>query len=164
MNKMAKTFALAAASAALTAGIFGPAVHAQTVNAVKAGFLTCDAAKGWSLVVSVRDLKCTYTPASGTPEHYTGHIDNFGVVGGYSGGGIIAWAVLAPSANPGKGALAGKYGGASAGGAFAVGGGVNVLVGGSNKTISLQPLSVEGNTGLNLAVGVTELTLKPATE
>jgi hypothetical protein len=37
-----------------------------------------------------------------------------------------------------------------------------VLVGGSDRTVALQPVSVTGQTGLNLAVGVAELILRPA--
>ena len=100
---------------------------------------------------------------SGTVEHYVGHIDRFGVDVGYAAGGVIAWAVVAPSNDLGHGALDGKYGGLTAGATAGVGVAANMLVGGSQdalKTISLQPVSIEGNTGLNVAAGVAELTLK----
>ena len=60
---------------------------------------------------------------------------------------------------PAPGALAGSYGGATASAAAGVGVGANVLVGGSGNTISLQPISIEGMTGLNIAAGVAALTL-----
>ena len=165
MRTMAKKASLAAAMAALMIGTSGQALHAQQVNGVKAGVLNCNVASGWGFVFgSSRDLKCTYSPVSGTPEHYVGHIDRFGVDIGYTAGGIIAWAVLAPTSSLSPGALAGKYGGVTAGASAAVGGAVSVLVGGSRKTVSLQPLNVEGTAGVNVAAGVEELTLTPSKE
>ena len=73
----------------------------------------------------------------------------------------MVWTVFAPS-NKKFGALAGQYGGASAEATVGAGLGANVLVGGSNRTVTLQPLSVQGQTGLNLAVGVSGLELRPA--
>jgi hypothetical protein len=69
----------------------------------------------------------------------------------------MVWAVLAPTSNPGPGSLAGTYVGVT--GSATVGAGANVLVGGSGNSISLQPLSIEGNTGLNVAGGIAEMTL-----
>jgi hypothetical protein len=153
-----KKLSLALTAAALAACISGQPVHAVTVQA---GVLTCDVASGWGYVFgSTRDLKCTYSPAQGAPEHYVGHIDKFGVDIGYRAAGVVAWAVLAPTSDLGKGALAGEYSGPSAGAAVGVGGAVNFLVGGNEKTISLQPLNVEGNPGLNFAAGVTGITLR----
>jgi hypothetical protein len=158
MNRT-KKLSLVAAMAALTAGISGPLVHSQTT--VKAGVLTCDVASGWGFVFgSSRDLKCTYSPLQGTPEHYVGHIDRFGVDIGYIAGGVLAWAVLAPTTNLSPGALAGQYGGLTAGAAAGVGGAANLLVGNSSgKTVTLQPLSVEGTVGVNVAAGVAQITL-----
>ncbi len=158
MNRM-KNLSLAAALAALTAGISGPPAHAQTT--VKAGVLTCDVSSGWGFVFgSSRDLKCTYSPVQGAVEHYVGHIDRFGVDVGYIAGGILAWAVLAPTTNLNPGALAGQYGGLTAGAAAGVGGAVDVLVGNSSgKTVTLQPLSIEGSAGVNVAAGVAQITL-----
>jgi hypothetical protein len=130
-------------------------------SSVKAGVLTCNVASGWSLVFgSTRDLKCTFSATNGHVDHYTGHINKYGVDVGYTAAGVIAWAVLAPTSDVAKGALAGTYGGVTGGATFGVGAGANVLLGGSNKTISLQPLSVEGMTGLNLAAGIAEMGLK----
>jgi len=80
---------------------------------------------------------------------------------GATAGGRMEWAVYAPTSRK-VGALAGRYGGVSGEATVGVGAGVNVLVGGSNRTVSLQPVSVEGQTGLNVAGGVTELELRPA--
>jgi len=160
MNRMKKL--CLAALAALTVGISGPPARAQTT--VKAGVLTCDIASGWAFVFgSSRDLKCTYSPAQGAVEHYVGHIDRFGVDIGYIAGGVLAWAVLAPTTNLNPDALAGQYGGLTAGASAGVGGGANLLVGNSSgKTVTLQPLSIEGTVGVNVAAGVTQITLHPA--
>ena len=64
----------------------------------------------------------------------------------------MRWLVLAPSSNIyAPGALAGDYLGASAEVTAAVGAGANLLVGGMNGTFTLQPLSLQTQTGLNLA-------------
>jgi hypothetical protein len=147
------------AAAAIVVGLSSQPVSAQG-TAMKAGVLTCNVSSGWGFVFgSTRELKCTYTNGK-TVEHYAGHINKYGVDIGYQGGGVIAWGVLAPTENLGKGALAGEYGGVTASAAVGVGAGANVLIGGSNKTISLQPLSVEGMTGINVAAGIAGIVLK----
>ena len=155
-----------AALAMLTALAAAPVVaQAATLpTAVKAGYLNCNEASGWGFVVgSSRALKCTYTSKSGATERYVGSITRVGVDIGYVSGGVMLWAVLAPTSDPGRGALAGSYVGVTAGATVAAGGSANVLVGGSDKSISLQPVSIEGATGLNLAAGFAGIELKPAT-
>jgi hypothetical protein len=88
-----------------------------------------------------------------------GSISKFGIDLGATNGGRMVWAVFAPTSARLKGALAGSYAGATAEATVGAGVGANALVGGSNRTITLQPLSVQGQTGLNLAVGVGELRL-----
>ena len=83
----------------------------------------------------------------------------FGADIGYLQSGVILWAVLAPTTNLGQGALAGHYGGATASAAVGVGAGANVLVGGFNSSIALQPVSIEGQNGLNVAAGVASMNL-----
>ena len=103
-----------------------------------------------------------FTPSQPGPrEVYTGSITKFGIDLGVTGGGEMIWVVYAPT-NKLFGALAGHYGGATAEATVGAGVGANVLVGGSNRTVSLQPVSVQGQAGLNLAVGVAELDLRPA--
>ena len=131
---------------------------------VKAGMLTCQVASGWGLVFgSSKDLKCSFSPKPGVTEHYTGTIGKFGVDIGYTEATVIAWTVLAPSTDVSPGALAGTYTGAT--GSAAVGGGVgaNVLVGGGARSISLQPVSFQAGTGLNVAGGIALITLQSAT-
>jgi len=150
-----------ALGAALLAG-FGFAGSAAAANGVAVGTLSCNVSSGWGFVFgSSRAINCTYTNGE-KAERYTGTIQKFGVDIGYYHSGVLIWGVFAPTSDVGKGALAGSYGGATAGASVGVGVGANVLVGGSNKTISLQPVSIEGATGLNVAAGIGALTLKAA--
>jgi hypothetical protein len=136
-----------------------PAVLAADAG-VKVGILTCKVEPGWSYVVgSTRDLNCDYDPNTGGASRYIGKVTKVGVDLGYSEGATMVWAVIAPTSDVGPDALEGDYGGASAGASVGIGAGANLLIGGFDKSITLQPLSVEGNTGINLAVGVTGLTL-----
>ena len=145
--------------AALTIGLgLAGAAHA---DGVKVGTLTCDEDGGWGLILgSNRAVHCTFQEGDRS-ERYDGSITKVGVDVGYKGSGVIIWGVVAPSKDLGKGALAGKYGGATASATAGVGVGAHALVGGSNNSITLQPLSIEGNTGLNVAAGVAGLNLKP---
>jgi hypothetical protein len=158
---MTRKLLLAAAAVIVAAGVSGQSAWSEPTSGVKAGSLTCNADGGWGFVFgSSHDLDCTYTDNNGSLERYTGRIDKFGVDIGYRGGGIIAWAVLAPTTNVAKGAMAGTYSGVTGGAAVGVGGSANVLVGGSERTVSLQPVSVEGMTGLNVAAGLAQIVLK----
>ena len=144
--------------AAATSLAFAATAHAHP--GVKAGVLTCNVSSGWGLIFgSSKDLNCTYDSASGHEEHYAGTINKYGVDIGYHNGGVIVWAVFAPTSELAHGALAGDYGGITASAAVGVGAGANALVGGNNKTISLQPVSIEGMTGLNVAGGVASISL-----
>jgi hypothetical protein len=127
---------------------------------VKAGVLTCNVSSGWGFVFgSSKELNCTFQPNNGAPEEYKGTINKFGVDIGYQHGGVIVWGVLAPGSIA-PGALAGNYAGATAGAAAGVGASANALIGGANN-FTLQPLSIEGMTGLNVAAGVASITLVP---
>ena len=127
----------------------------------KVGYLSCNVASGWGIIFgSSRALDCTYTPVSGKePEKYKGSITKFGADIGYLQSGVILWTVVAPSTNTGPGALAGHYAGATASAAAGVGAGANVLVGGMHSSIALQPISIEGQAGLNVAAGIATIDL-----
>lgn len=129
-------------------------------DGVQVGTLECKVEDGWGhIVASSRDMDCLYRPVDGGPERYTGELRRYGIDIGYTSDARLIWAVVAPSSDVGTGALEGDYGGASAQITAGLGVGANALVGGSDKSVVLQPLSVQGQTGLNLAVGVTGLTL-----
>jgi Protein of unknown function (DUF992) len=128
---------------------------------VKTGFLTCNVASGWGFIFgSSKNLDCTFAPDNGKAERYSGKINKYGVDIGYSAGGVMVWAVFAPTGDLSPGALQGGYGGATGGASVGVGAYANVLVGGSNNHISLQPVSIEGGTGLNVAAGIGAINLK----
>ena len=127
---------------------------------VRVGVMTCDMASGFGYVLgSSRDLQCTFLPAAGLPEHYVGTFSKFGVDIGYVQDAVIVWTVVAPTVALPPGSLTGTYGGATASATVGVGVGANVLVGGSSDTISLQPVSIEGGTGLNVAGGFAAMSL-----
>jgi Protein of unknown function (DUF992) len=130
---------------------------------VKLGVLTCQIAPGVGLVLgSSKGVSCDFSPTRMQPEHYVGRINKLGIDIGVTGGGAIVWVVFAAHSGYSRYALAGSYGGASAEASLVVGLGANALVGGSGRSFALQPFSVQGQTGVNLAVGVTSLVLNPA--
>ncbi|WP_422011334.1 DUF992 domain-containing protein [Reyranella sp.] len=153
----------AALTAALSVFSFGPAAQAQTPpKGVNVGSLTCTVAGGVGFVFgSSKDLDCILAKTDGTADHYTGTIKKYGVDLGFTKQGHVVWLVFAPG-QVAKGALAGDYVGPTASASAGVGAGANVLIGGGNKQVSLQPVSVEGNVGLNVAAGLAEVTLKAA--
>ena len=151
---------LVASAAFLAMGAFALGTPAKADTGVKAGVLTCNVESGWGFVFgSSRDLKCNYSGSGGRHEHYSGHIAKYGVDIGYLQGGVIVWGVVAPTADLKAGALAGDYGGATGGASVGVGGDANVLVGGFDRSIALQPVSLEGDKGLNVAAGIAAVTL-----
>lgn len=152
---MRSSLKLAAATA--IAAAFAMPAHADT----KIGTLDCDVAPGVSMVVtSQKSVRCVFTPSAGRrAEVYAGAITKYGLDVGLTSGGKLIWAVFAPTTDKLRGALAGSYAGANAEASVAVGVGANALVGGSNQTITLQPISVQGQAGLNLAIAVAGLSL-----
>jgi hypothetical protein len=123
------------------------------------GVLSCAVDGGTAYIIgSNKGISCTFRPNQGGPsEAYTGMISKLGVDVGQTGQGQIVWAVLAATSRHGD--LAGRYYGVNAEASVAAGGGANLLVGGFENAFSLQPLNVQGQTGLNLAVAVTALQL-----
>jgi len=154
------TFRLAIAMLLSGFAVSTPSASAQTPQGGTAGILTCRLSPSIGLLIGSRQrMSCRYVPNNGgPPEYYTGVMNNIGLDIGITAGGAMAWGVVAPT-TAARGALAGTYVGASGSIGVGVGVGANVLVGGSNRTISLQPLSVEGTVGINLSLGVSGLTL-----
>ncbi|MBZ9656767.1 DUF992 domain-containing protein [Phyllobacterium lublinensis] len=128
------------------------------------GTLSCDVSKGIGMfVVEKQKMSCVFKPVSGgTTNAYTGSIDQYGVALGEVAAGHLLWSVVAATGGPAAGALAGTYSGVGANASVGVGAGANILVGGTGKAFSLQPISVEGQEGINIAGGVTTVTLNPA--
>lgn len=156
---MKHKFLMACAGAMILGAAAGFAAPANAAG-VKVGMLKCNVASGWGFVFgSSKDIRCTYAPDKGTPEHYNGSIKKFGVDIGYTEAGVMLWGVVAPTSSLKPGSLTGEYVGGTASATVGVGIGANALVGGFDKSITLQPLSIEGNTGLNVAGGIGALDL-----
>ena len=153
-----KQVAVATTIAACLAG--ATPAQAEGNGGVNIGSLTCHVASGVSFIFgSSRDMNCTFARPDGHKEHYAGVIKRYGVDIGYVKSAEIVWGVFAPSGNVAPGSLTGTYVGGTANVTAGVGLGANALIGGSSKTVSLQPLSLEGNTGLDLAGGIGEIEL-----
>lgn len=137
-------------------------VLAQSRPGVEAGVLRCNVSSGGSFIFgSTKGLICTFKPARDRPEEsYTGTINKFGIDIGEVKSAEFIWAVLAPSADLDPGALAGNYAGVSAGATLGVGLEANALIGGFDKSIALNPLSVAGTQGLDIQAGVASMSLK----
>ena len=149
---------VASAVVAIGALILGTPARAY----IQAGTLACNVGGGPGLIIwSSRPLNCTYSGPGG-PEHYVGNIAKLGGDIGYLAGGQMVWEVVASTAYPGPGSLAGSYGGVTASAAIGVGAGANALVGGSNRSFSLQPVSLEGQTGLDFSGGLATINLQYA--
>ena len=149
--------------AATTVAAIGSAIAltgpARAQGGVQVGTLTCNVAGGWGFIFgSSRDLACTFAGPRRV-EYYRGTISKFGVDIGFTRGGVLIWAVFAPTVVMHRGDLAGTYAGATASATIGVGIGANALIGGNANHIALQPLSIEGNQGLNVAAGIAGLTL-----
>jgi hypothetical protein len=144
-------------AAAVAAAVIIPA-NAQPQR-VQVGTLACSISAGVGLIVaSQRNVSCNFQPDGGPPEAYTGTMTRVGVDVGFTTGGAMVWGVFAGT-NRYAGMLSGTYAGATAEATVAAGLGANVLVGGSNRSVALQPLSVQGQVGLNVAAGVGALEL-----
>jgi hypothetical protein len=147
--------------AALAASI-GAAEPTAAQNSIKVGELRCEVEGGLGLIItSTKEMRCSFTSSKGFKEYYYGKIQKFGLDIGVTDKGILAWIVLSATNGTQKGALAGQYVGLDASATVAAGVGANYLVGGSSKSITLQPWSVQAQSGLALAGGVASLTLRP---
>lgn len=166
---VAAAFLMASAGAGVAADAAYPQVTISKrvytpVSGFQIGTLRCKIDGGIGYIVgSRREASCEYRPTAGrnAVDLYIGRFDKAGVDIGATGPSVMAWAVFAHSNDLGPGDLAGKYRGASAAVSALIGGGANLLVGGSDITVSLQPLSLEGQTGLSVAAGYASLRLDP---
>jgi hypothetical protein len=136
----------------------GPAVAEN----VKVGSLRCEVAGGLGLIIgSAKEMECRFVSSRGHVEHYYGTIRKFGLDIGQTNAGTLAWDVFAPTGGPLRHALAGEYGGVGASATIGAGLGANAMVGGPGNSFTLQPLSIQTQTGLDLAGGVSSMTLRP---
>jgi hypothetical protein len=163
MSTLARTATIALAAAvfmAWTSVTPTSVAFAAEGKHIKVGVLTCAAGpKLGLLITSKQKINCSFQPNSNEAEHYHGVIREFGLDIGATAASVIIWAVFAQQSDYAPGSLAGTYVGLSAEETVVLGLGANVLVGGSEKSLALQPLSVQGQAGLNLAIGVSRLEL-----
>ena len=152
----AALFAMLAALAA------PPAAQAQQPW-TQVGSLMCKVNPNIGFIIfGHQPMECTYTPtlAAAPPQYYDGAINTVGLDIGISAGSVLGWGVFAPTIGVAPGALAGEYVGVSGDVGFGIGGGANVLVGGSARTFALQPLSLQGSMAVNAVLGVSSLKLR----
>src|SRR3979490_458138 len=146
------------AVAALIASI----ASANALPPVRAGILQCQGGQNVGFVVgSVTSLECVFQSEGRRPEPYIATVRRIGLDLGITEQTKFSWAVNAPNSRLGRGELAGTYGGVGANASVGIGGGGNFLVGGPANSYALQPLSVQGQTGLNVAAGIADLELTP---
>jgi hypothetical protein len=152
-----RSLVVAAVAALVSQGALNDAQAAEPV-----GVLECNVSGGVGFVItSSKALACVFRPVQGRPEYYVGTITRFGLDIGVTGPGQLVWTVLSIPGVRSRYPLAGKYIGASAEVTAGPGVGANALVGGSDRSFALQPVSVSAQTGVDLAAGVGELNLEP---
>src|SRR5262245_2070725 len=148
-------------AAGALAGLLASAGTAAAQSRFAVGVLECRAGPSTSFLIgSIRDFDCIFTPVNGPLQRYGATIQRIGVDVGWSNNAVLFWHVFAPADDGATGSLSGGYGGRSAGAAVGFGLGANALAGGLDNSFALQPLSFEGQTGLNAFAGVSSLELR----
>ena len=147
--------------AGITAAVLAFAAVPATAG-VKVGTLSCDVDPGVGILIgSSKGVDCRFVGVDGNITHYTGRITRIGADVGFTSASKIIWGVVAPAWDNGY-SLAGTYVGASAEATLGAGVGANVLIGGIKKSVTLQPVSIQAQAGLDVAAGVASLTLEPS--
>jgi len=142
--------------------LLAPIASANALPPVRAGILQCQGGRNVGFVVgSVTSFECVFQSEGRRPEAYIATLRRIGVDLGITQQTRFEWAVNAPTTRLGRGELAGTYGGVGANASVGVGFGGNFLVGGAANSYALQPISVQGQTGLNVAAGVADIELQP---
>ena len=145
-----------------TAALLASLASANAMAPIQAGILQCQGGQNVGFVVgSVTSLECVFQSEGRRPEPYIATVHRFGVDLGFTDQTRFSWAVNAPTHRLERGDLAGNYGGVGANASVGVGFGGNFLVGGPQNSYALQPISVQGQTGLNVAAGIANLELAP---
>jgi len=145
-----------------TLSLLAPIATASAAPPVRAGILQCQGGQNVGFVVgSVTSLECVFQSEGRRPEPYIAKVQRIGLDLGVTEQTQLSWAVNAPNSRLGRGELAGSYGGVGANASIGIGGGGNFLVGGPANAYALQPLSVQGQTGLNVAAGIADIELQP---
>jgi opacity protein-like surface antigen len=159
---MRRFLILASVAAAALLASLAPASAQQPVQRVQVGVLECRGAASVGFIVgSVTNLGCVFRSDNMPEDRYVATIRKVGLDLGITQESALAWGVFAPVARLGPGDLSGNYAGAQGSASVGVGFGGNALFGGSANSIALQPLSVQGQLGLNIAAGLESLELRP---
>jgi hypothetical protein len=144
------------------AALVAPIASANAMPPARAGILQCQGGRNVGFVVgSVTSFECVFQSEGRRPEPYIATVRRYGVDLGFTDQTRFSWAVSAPTRRVGRGDLAGNYGGVGANASVGIGGGGNFLVGGPQNSYALQPISVQGQTGLNVAAGIADIELEP---
>ena len=164
MNTRLKLSAQFLTASMLVGSMVLPSLAQQQAQYSRSGVLSCRMSPTIGLIVGSRQsMTCQFrSDSGGYSENYSGVITRIGLDLGITAGGGMAWAVLMTTDFPTRSGLAGNYVGASGDISVGVGVGANVLIGGSNKSVALQPVSIEGQVGVNLALGIANLELRPS--
>jgi hypothetical protein len=139
---------------------------ASAQNWTQVGALMCKVDPNVGFIIGGHQpMQCTFTPsvAPAPPQFYDGAINTVGLDLGVSAGSVLGWGVFAPTSGAAPASLAGEYVGASGDLGLGVGAGANVMIGGSSRTVALQPLSLQGSLAVNVVLGLSSLKLRPAT-
>ncbi|MGL5166033.1 MAG: DUF992 domain-containing protein [Afipia sp.] len=158
MRRLSALLSIASAAVVATLSI----AYAQQPGSTQVGVLECRGGPNIGMIVgSVANLGCVFRSQGRPDDLYTARVTTVGVDIGITTETALSWAVFAPTVQFGPGDLSGNYAGVSASATVVVGVGGNALIGGSQNSFALQPLSVQGQTGLNVAGGVQSLELRP---
>lgn len=165
MARLLRIIGVPALAGSILVSAFASATAAAEAGSakVRSGTLTCEGKGKVGLLLGSRErLVCTYTPTGGrTKQALVGTFTNVGLDVGIKGPSVLVWGVLGSTTALPREALYGRFVGAAADASLGLGAGAKVLVGGNKKSVVLQPLSVQGQVGVNFAIGVTGLRLEP---
>jgi Protein of unknown function (DUF992) len=146
----------------IIAALVAPIASANAVPPGRAGILECRGGQNVGYIVgSSASLECVFQSEGRRPEPYIATVRRFGLDLGVTDQTRLTWAVNAPAGQVARGELAGNYGGVGANASVGIGFGGNFLVGGPDNAYALQPISVQGQTGLNVTAGVASIELEP---
>lgn len=148
--------------AIIPAALFVSAPAFAATKHLEVGKLECNLSGNFGAILAAKETtSCVFTPsAPGDTVKYTGTITEFGLDIGKIKAAKLVWLVDAVSEQPNYD-LAGTYVGVEADASFGLGAGAYVLTG-SQNALTLQPVAVDGEEGINAAVGVVRFDLKPA--
>ena len=160
LNMKCFSFLLAALVMAYT-----PLATAEEGAKGQIGIITCDYIPGSKvnlLIHSSASFNCVFEHG-GQKDYYDGEAGiGLGLDLQWTERSTMAYSVMASTGTDmdWSTALTGTYTGGKASAALGVGLGAAVLIGGSNDSVGLVPLAIEGSTGIGATAGIGYLSLK----